>query len=39
MGFMLAILAPGAFIALGLGIALYNFLQVQRRTRVKATQS
>lgn len=39
MGFMLAILAPGAFIALGLGIALYNFLQVQRRTRVKADQS
>lgn len=29
MGFLLAVLAPGAFIALGLGVALYNWLWLQ----------
>ena len=29
MGFLLAALAPGAFIALGLGVALYNWLRLQ----------
>ncbi|MGD9842866.1 MAG: Rnf-Nqr domain containing protein [Steroidobacteraceae bacterium] len=31
MGFLLATLAPGAFIALGLGVALYNWLLLQLR--------
>ncbi len=31
MGFMLAILAPGAFVGLGLGVALYNWLWLQLR--------
>jgi electron transport complex protein RnfE len=29
MGFLLAVLAPGAFVALGLGVALYNWLWLQ----------
>lgn len=29
MGFLLAVLAPGAFIALGMGVALYNWLWLQ----------
>jgi H+/Na+-translocating ferredoxin:NAD+ oxidoreductase subunit E len=29
MGFMMAVLAPGAFIGLGLGVALYNWLWLQ----------
>lgn len=30
MGFLLAVLAPGAFIGLGLGVALYNWLWIHR---------
>jgi electron transport complex protein RnfE len=33
MGFLLAVLAPGAFVGLGLGVALYNWLSLQRRAR------
>lgn len=33
MGFLLAVLAPGAFIGLGLGVALYNWLWLQRKNR------
>lgn len=31
MGFLLAVLAPGAFVGLGLGVALYNWLWLQLR--------
>jgi electron transport complex protein RnfE len=31
MGFLLAVLAPGAFVGLGLGVALYNWLSLQWR--------
>lgn len=33
MGFLLAILAPGAFVGLGLGVALYNWLWLQFKNR------
>lgn len=33
MGFMLAVLAPGAFIGLGLGVALYNWLWLHFKNR------
>jgi len=33
MGFLLAVLAPGAFVGLGLGVALYNWLSLQWRAR------
>ncbi|MGE0113301.1 MAG: Rnf-Nqr domain containing protein [Steroidobacteraceae bacterium] len=33
MGFLLAVLAPGAFIALGVGVALYNWSWQQLQTR------
>lgn len=33
MSFMLAVLAPGAFIGLGLGVALYNWLWMQIKAR------
>ena len=33
MGFLLAVLAPGAFIGLGLGVALYNWLWLQINDR------
>lgn len=33
MGFLLAVLAPGAFVGLGLGVALYNWLSMQWRAR------
>lgn len=33
MGFLLAILAPGAFVALGLGVALYNWLWLHIKAR------
>lgn len=36
MGFMLAELAPGSFIALGIGVALYNWLQLKWHTRKAA---
>jgi Na+-translocating ferredoxin:NAD+ oxidoreductase subunit E len=32
MGFLLAVLAPGAFVGLGLSVALYNWLSLQWRT-------
>ncbi len=35
MGFLLAKLAPGAFIALGLGVALYNWLELKLHKRGK----
>ena len=36
MGFTLAELAPGSFIALGIGIAIYNWLQLKWHTRKTA---
>jgi electron transport complex protein RnfE len=36
MGFTLAELAPGSFIALGIGIAMYNWLQLKWHTRKSA---
>lgn len=36
MGFLLAVLAPGAFIALGIGVALYNWLWLQL-SKLKST--
>lgn len=32
MGFLLAVLAPGAFVGLGLGVALYNWLWLQLKS-------
>ena len=37
MGFLLGILAPGAFIALGIGVALYNFLWLQLKKHPSAS--
>ena len=39
MGFLLAVLAPGAFVGLGLGVALYNWLSLQWRARKHAQAS
>jgi electron transport complex protein RnfE len=38
MGFFLALLAPGAFIALGLGVALYNWLLLRLRKHKDQTK-
>jgi electron transport complex protein RnfE len=39
MGFLLAVLAPGAFVGLGLGVALYNWLSLQWRAHRAAPVS
>jgi Na+-translocating ferredoxin:NAD+ oxidoreductase subunit E len=39
MGFLLAVLAPGAFVGLGLGVALYNWLSMQWRAHKQSQSS